>query len=540
MQTKTKKKVSAVAIAAAAVLVLAGTMAYLADASGTISNIWDGNHVEVAITETGISQSGGADNGDKNYDLLPGTEASKDPTIHVDTDINAFVYAVVKDTVNSHGKTLVTYDIADGWVELDKATLTSKELDKYVNIFTDKKTGKLTVDPADSNTKIYYRVVNGTNQDHRFDYPVLKDNKVSCSSDLTNDDLKLLDNLSDAEKTLIFQTYAIQMQPFCEADATGDALIQGAKDAWNQTEPVVNVTGVTVTPETLEMEVGETSDPLTATVAPSNATNKTVTWSSSNDSVTTVDPSTGIVTAVAAGTATITATTADGNKTDTCEVTVTEPGLTFGYAVQLRSADSNEVVFWPAMGVNATASGVDHGGSHTGKCIHDSDVTWNYIKAHPTEFADCITNGCTRKVELDQTAFTSTECGEAIKTAGDGGGMVYDGLTSEEAMWEKTGDNTVARPSYNDTLDKIKAYSNLPASANMFLLSKDELESAEPNTADRIIYDNSGKIRMWWLAGRNEYDTNIAYLVNGGVIYYRHYANYGVCHVVGIAPGFSY
>ncbi len=89
-------------------------------------------------------------------------------------------------------------------------------------------------------------------------------------------------------------------------------------------EPNVAVTGVTVSPTTLSLSVGGTSK-LTATVAPSNATNKNVTWASSNTAVATVDAS-GTVTGVAAGTANITVTTADGKKTATCAVTVTSGG----------------------------------------------------------------------------------------------------------------------------------------------------------------------------------------------------------------------
>ena len=56
---------------------------------------------------------------------------------------------------------------------------------------------------------------------------------------------------------------------------------------------------------------------------PSNATNKNVTWSSSDGAVATVDAN-GNVTAVAPGTAAITVTTADGNKTAVCTVTVSK------------------------------------------------------------------------------------------------------------------------------------------------------------------------------------------------------------------------
>lgn len=88
-----------------------------------------------------------------------------------------------------------------------------------------------------------------------------------------------------------------------------------------RTNAVVEVTGVTVSPETVSVGVnGKTS--LVATVAPVDATNKVVTWASSNTSVATVD-SQGKVSAIAEGTATITATTSDGGKTATCEVTVT-------------------------------------------------------------------------------------------------------------------------------------------------------------------------------------------------------------------------
>ena len=62
---------------------------------------------------------------------------------------------------------------------------------------------------------------------------------------------------------------------------------------------------------------------LTATINPTNATNKNVTWTSSNTRVATVDAN-GNVKAVGAGTATITAKSNNG-KTATCKVTVINP-----------------------------------------------------------------------------------------------------------------------------------------------------------------------------------------------------------------------
>ena len=79
--------------------------------------------------------------------------------------------------------------------------------------------------------------------------------------------------------------------------------------------------GVTVTPESAALNVGTTKQ-LTATVAPSTASNKSVTWTSSDNTIATVS-STGLVTAKGNGTATITARTASGGYTDTCTITVT-------------------------------------------------------------------------------------------------------------------------------------------------------------------------------------------------------------------------
>ncbi|WP_168735460.1 glycosyl hydrolase 53 family protein [Cohnella fermenti] len=87
------------------------------------------------------------------------------------------------------------------------------------------------------------------------------------------------------------------------------------------TGAAVSVAGVGVAPSELSLEVGTTGQ-LTATVLPSDATNKSVTWSTSDANVAAVDAG-GVVTAKAAGTAVITATTADGAKTATATVTVT-------------------------------------------------------------------------------------------------------------------------------------------------------------------------------------------------------------------------
>jgi len=81
------------------------------------------------------------------------------------------------------------------------------------------------------------------------------------------------------------------------------------------------VTGVALDVERLDLVVGGFTAKLTATVAPANADNPSVTWSSSDPAVATVS-SAGLVTAVGSGTATITVTTVEGGFTDASAVTV--------------------------------------------------------------------------------------------------------------------------------------------------------------------------------------------------------------------------
>ncbi len=81
----------------------------------------------------------------------------------------------------------------------------------------------------------------------------------------------------------------------------------------------IKVESVSLSETTKELAKGD-SFTLVATVNPSDADNKNVSWSSSNANVVTVDN--GVVTAVNTGTATITVATVDGGKTAECIVTV--------------------------------------------------------------------------------------------------------------------------------------------------------------------------------------------------------------------------
>ena len=84
-----------------------------------------------------------------------------------------------------------------------------------------------------------------------------------------------------------------------------------------QEDNTIPVSSISVNPTSLTLEEGETAN-ISATVSPSNASDKTVAWSSSSTAVATVKD--GVVTAVKEGSATITAKA--GGKTATCAVNV--------------------------------------------------------------------------------------------------------------------------------------------------------------------------------------------------------------------------
>ncbi len=104
------------------------------------------------------------------------------------------------------------------------------------------------------------------------------------------------------------------------------------------TVTTVAVTGVSLNKTSSDLSLSAQLT-LEATVAPTNATNKDVTWSSSDSSIASVT-SAGVVTGVALGTATITVTTDDGSYTASCEITVVEQA-TDDYTIMIYMCGSN-------------------------------------------------------------------------------------------------------------------------------------------------------------------------------------------------------
>jgi hypothetical protein len=108
------------------------------------------------------------------------------------------------------------------------------------------------------------------------------------------------------------------------------------------------VSAIIVDKTTMTLEVGKTGT-ITATVSPSNATNKKVNWTTSDANVATVDN--GVVTAKATGSATITATSdADSSKKASCVVTVEAAPITIAKVDVVDGADGVTSVTIPVVG----------------------------------------------------------------------------------------------------------------------------------------------------------------------------------------------
>ena len=152
----------------------------------------------------------------------------------------------------------------------------------------------------------------------------------------------------------------------------------------------VAVTGVSLDKTKADLTEGE-SVTLKATVAPANATDKTVSWSSSDASVAAVDAN-GKVTAKKAGTATITATTKSGGKKATCTVNVkaktvavtgisldkTQAGMEVGDTLTLQATvtpanATDKTVTWSSS--DASVAAVDANGKVTAKKAGTATVT---------------------------------------------------------------------------------------------------------------------------------------------------------------------
>ena len=169
-------------------------------------------------------------------------------------------------------------------------------------------------------------------------------------------------------------------------------------------KPSVPVTAITLNRSSLTLEIGGT-ETLTATVAPSNATKKTVAWSSDNEGIASVD-SNGKITAKAKGTAVITASATDkSKKSASCRVTV--------IPVQIKSITLNKSRLRMEKGNTEVLTAVI-----MPENAEDKKVTW---KSGNKAVATVDSNGTVTAVDNGTTVITAkagsltAECAVVVK-----------------------------------------------------------------------------------------------------------------------------
>lgn len=172
-----KKKI-ALSIAAIALVIccaVGGTLAWLTDKTGPVTNTFTVGNIDITLAETTGN----------SYKMVPGNTITKDPKVTVEGGSEAcWLFVKVE---KSNFDNFMTYTIDSGWTAL---------------------TG---VDG------VYYREVAASTTDQAF--AVLTGNQVTVKDTVTKADMDGLTSSGATLPTLTFTAYAVQKAGFTTADA---------------------------------------------------------------------------------------------------------------------------------------------------------------------------------------------------------------------------------------------------------------------------------------------------------------------------------
>ena len=162
----------------------------------------------------------------------------------------------------------------------------------------------------------------------------------------------------------------------------------------------ISVTGISLNKTSTNLNVGG-EEQLTATISPSDATNKNIVWSSSDSSIVSVNN--GLIKALQAGQATITATSEDGNFSATCLVNVSS-STNIKYYEKIESTssltDGNYIIAceYASIAFNGGLSQADLFASNNNVSISTYlDTTTNRIESNATTDGLIFTYNATKK-----------------------------------------------------------------------------------------------------------------------------------------------
>ena len=207
------KKIVAALLAAVLLIGIGvgGTLAWLMDYTMEVQNTFTVGDINIDLQETVYNPSTGKNDtlsaktnnvGNNQFKIIPGTQQTKDPKVIVEEnseDCYVFVKVIEKNTTYNNVE-YVHWDIPTDWTPL----------------LTDALDGG----------KVYYRVYSANTADQ--EYPVLLDNKVTYSENLTKQQIDALQNFIKATYTdnpaeglpsLTFKAFAVQKEGSADAAA---------------------------------------------------------------------------------------------------------------------------------------------------------------------------------------------------------------------------------------------------------------------------------------------------------------------------------
>ena len=181
-----RKLIIALALCLALALGIGGTMAYLTATTTAVENVFTIGKVGLTLTEP---------EGEKaNYEfkMVPGNTIKKDPSVAV-TDGSEDCWLFVKLVKSENFGDYLTYDMADGWIELDKV----------------------------NHPGVYYREVK--QNDTTKSFSVLKDDQVQVKADVENFQ-ETIGSPDFGEPKLAIKAAAIQQANIADAATAYDNL----------------------------------------------------------------------------------------------------------------------------------------------------------------------------------------------------------------------------------------------------------------------------------------------------------------------------
>lgn len=176
---------TALLVVLVAALSIGGTIAWLTATTSPVTNTFTTSDINITLAETTGN----------SYKMIPGYIINKDPKVTV-TAGSEPCYLFVKVEKSTNFDNFMTYEIADGWTQLEGVS------------------------------GVYYREVNSSTSDQVFD--VIKDNKVTVNTTVTKANMNALTDATNP--TLTFTAYATQLYKTNNTEFS-------VADAWAEVTP---------------------------------------------------------------------------------------------------------------------------------------------------------------------------------------------------------------------------------------------------------------------------------------------------------------